>query len=188
MEEDGINQNRSVAGLSFKDLMLKSSDVKNDFLFVNEEIEQKNLSKELSKKFQLFTLRHRNKKDIFAFIIDLAETFSSRFRVALILLSVLFDLLDDFIDVFKDRVIKQMFWGRGAFLKSALQVAFTFIIFILVISYIYRKPVVIEASADKLDSIGVPESDTIVMNATLNTLVPKDRARTTTEQDRKSVV
>jgi murein DD-endopeptidase MepM/ murein hydrolase activator NlpD len=127
-------------------------------------------------------LRHRNKKDIFAFIIDLAKTFSSRFRVALILLSVLFDLLDDFIDVFKDRVIKQMFWGRGAFLKSALQVAFTFIIFILVISYIYRKPVVIEASADKLDSIGVPESDTIVMNATLNTLVPKDRARTTTEQ------
>lgn len=183
MEEDGVNQNRNVAGLSFKDLTLKSgSGSSNEFLFVDEEIEQKNLANELKKKFQVFVAYHRKKKDIFAFIIDLVETCSSRFRVALILLSVLFDLLDDFIDVFKDKVIKQMFWGRGTFLKSALQVAFTFIVFILVISYIYRKPVVIEASADKLDSIGVPESDTIVMNASLNTLVPKDRARTTTEQ------
>ncbi len=183
MEEDSVNQNRNVAGLSFKDLALKSgSGNGNEFLFVDEEIEQKNLANELKKKSQAFVTYHRKKKDVFAFVVDFAETFSSRFRVALILLSVLFDLLDDFIDVFKDKVIKKMFWGRGTFLKSALQVAFTFIVFILVISYIYRKPVVIEASADKLDSIGVPESDTIVMNATLNTLVPKDRGRTTTEQ------
>lgn len=178
-----MNQNRNVAGLSFKDLTLKTgSGGENEFLFVDEEIEQKNLAKELSKKLQLFVSYHRKKKDIFAFIIDLVETFSYRFRVALILLSVLFDLLDDFIDVFKDKVIKQMFWGRGTFLKSALQVALTFITFILVISYIYRKPVVIEASADTLDSIGVPETDTIVMNATLNTLIPKDRARTNLEE------
>ena len=183
MEEDGVNQNRNVAGLSFKDLTLKSSSGDgSEFLFVDEEIEQKNLSNELSKKFQSFVTYHRKKKDVVAFVVDIVETASSRFRVVLILLSVMFDILDDFIDIFKDKVIKQMFWGRGSFLKSALQVALTFIVFVLVISYIYRKPVVIEASADKLDSIGVPESDTIVMNATLNTLVPKDRGRTTTEQ------
>lgn len=183
MEEDSVNQNRNVAGLSFKDLTLNQPGSNSDqFLFLDEEIEQRSLWNEFKRKLQNFFEVHGRKKDFLAFVIDLVGFVSSRFRIMLVLISVLFDILDDFIDVFKDKIIKRMFWGRGTFLRSALQVALTFIVFILVISYIYRKPVVIEASADKLDSIGVPESDTIVMNATLNTLVPKDRARTTTEQ------
>jgi len=95
----------------------------------------------------------------------------------MILFSVLFDILEDFVNFFKEKVTKRMFWGRGNFLASALQSVLFVIVFILVISYIYRRPVVIEASDDKLDSIGVPQTDTMVVNATLNTLIPKDRDR-----------
>lgn len=186
MEEIGSNQNKNISGLSFKDLTEEEKDSFNatphDFLFVNGEIGEKDSLATIGNKLKLFFHNHKQKRDVLAFSIELFEYMSSRFRVLLILLSVLFDIFDSFINFFKDKIIKQMFWGRGTFLKSALQVTLSFIVFILVISYIYRRPVVIEASGDKLNSIGVPQSDTIVMNASLNTLVPKDRARSSTTQ------
>jgi len=114
--------------------------------------------------------------------LELGEYMYSRFRVVLILLSVLFDIFSSFINFFKDKIIKRMFWGRGTFLRSALQVTVTFIVFILVISYVYRRPVVIEASADTLDTVGVPQTDTMIATTSLNTLVPKDRARNSTTE------
>ena len=75
-----------------------------------------------------------------------------------------------------------MFWGRGNFLGSTIQVVAFVLIFILAISYLYRKPVVIVASEGHLDRIGVAETDLMVMNASLNTMVPKDRARRATEE------
>jgi murein DD-endopeptidase MepM/ murein hydrolase activator NlpD len=127
-----------------------------------------------------FISTRKQKRDILAFTLELVEYMYSRFRVVLILLSVLFDIFSNFIDFFKDKIIKRMFWGRGTFLKSALQVTLTFIVFILVISYVYRRPVVIEASADSLDTVGVPQTDTMIATTSLNTLIPKDRARSST--------
>lgn len=186
MEEIGSNQNKNISGLSFKDLTEEEKDSFNatphDFLFVNGEIGEMDSLTTIGSKLKLFIHNRKQKKDILAFFIELFEYISSRFRVLLILLSVMFDIFDNFVNFFKDKIIKQMFWGRGTFLRSALQVTLSFIVFILVISYIYRRPVVIEASGDNLDSIGVPQADTMVMNASLNTLVPKDRARTSMEE------
>ena len=50
------------------------------------------------------------------------------------------------------------------------------------ISYLYRKPVVTRASDIKLETISVAETDMAVMNSTVNTLIPKDRARRSTEE------
>lgn len=179
-----MNQNKNVAGLSFKDLTEEEKDsfsaTPGDFLFVDGEIGKKDTLTDARSKIAQFIVIRKQKRDILAFIIEVIEYLSSRFRVLLILLSVLFDIFNSFINFFKDKIIKKMFWGRGTFLRSALQVSLSFMVFILIISYVYRRPVIIEASADRLDSIGVPQTDTIVMNATLNTLVPKDRARTST--------
>jgi len=184
LEDIGSNQNKNVAGLSFKDLSDEEKDSFNagpsDFLFVNGEIGKKDSLMNARAKLEQFITIRKQKKDVLAFLIEVIEYISSRFRVVLILLSVLFDIFSGFINFFKEKIVKKMFWGRGTFLKSALQVTLSFMVFILVVSYVYRRPVVIEASADKLDSIGVPQTDTIVMNATLNTLVPKDRGRTST--------
>jgi Ca2+/H+ antiporter len=80
-----------------------------------------------------------------------------------------------FFEGVKNNLTRKMFWGRGNFLGSALQVVVLVVVFILTISYLYRKPVVIVASEGQLDRIGVAETDIMVMNASLNTLVPKDR-------------
>lgn len=186
MEDIGSNQNKNVIGLSFKDLSKEEKDSFNatpgDFLFVNEEIGKKGTILDARSKLIQFIAVRRLKKDILAFLIELIDYVSSRFRVVLILLSVLFDIFNSYIDVFKDKIIKRMFWGRGTFLKSALQASLFFVIFILTISYLYRRPVVIQASADSFSNLGVPQTDTMVANASLNTLVPKDRPRTSTEE------
>ena len=93
-----------------------------------------------------------------------------------------FDLILGATEFVKERLVRRMFWGRGNFLGSALQAVLFIIILILTISYIYRKPVVIVASGDTLDTIGVAETDVLVMNATTNTAVPKDRPRRYVEQ------
>ncbi len=186
MEDIGSNQNKNVAGLSFKDLSEEEKDSFNagssDFLFVNEEIGKKGTILDARSKLIQFIAIRRQKKDLLAFFIELIDYISSRFKVILILLSVLFDIFNSYINIFKDKIIKRMFWGRGTFLKSALQATLSFIVFILVISYVYRRPVVIAANADNLVSTGVPQTDTMVANASLNTLVPKDRPRTSTEE------
>jgi murein DD-endopeptidase MepM/ murein hydrolase activator NlpD len=186
LEDIGSNQNKNVAGLSFKDLSEAEKDSFNagpsDFLFVNEEIGKKGSLMDARTKFEQFITARKQKRDVLAFIIEIIEYISSRFRVVLILLSVLFDIFSGFVDFFKDKIIKKMFWGRGTFLKSALQATLSIIVFILVISYVYRRPVVIEANADTLSTKGMAETDAIVATASLNTLVPKDRGRTSTEQ------
>lgn len=184
VEEDGSEQ-RNIVGLSFRDLKKeKDSDFGNsqDFLFVDEEISNKTAINTLQKKLIYFLNKQRQQRNILSFVIDFVDYLYSRFRIIMVLLSVLMDIFEDFINFFKDKIIKKMFWGRGSFLKSALQAVISIIIFILVISYIYRRPVVIEASNDTLDRIGVPQTDTLVVNATLNTLIPKDRDRLYIEQ------
>lgn len=182
MEEDGSKQNRNVTGLSFKDLKEwgSSSDLTNEYLFVDGEIGQKTPTIGIRNQIAQFIDARKQKRDILAFVIEFSTYIYSRFRIQLVLLSVMFDIFSGFVDFFKEKIIKNMFWGRGTFLRSAFQASFFFLVFILIISYVYRRPVVIAASAGNQDSVGVPQTDTMVSNASLNTLVPKDRTRTST--------
>lgn len=188
MEEDNIEQNRNISGLSFKDLTPQEQDLvlleenNEGFLFVNDDIEKKNFSKTFFLKLRIFLKRHGSKKNIFAFLIALVGYFYSRARVIWILTSVLFDLILEATDFVKEKLVRRMFWGRGNFLRSALQAILFIIVLILTVSYIYRKPVVIVASEDTVDTIGVAETDVLVMNATTNTTVPKDRGRREVER------
>lgn len=188
MEEDNNEQNRNISGLSFKDLSPQEQDLvlvegNNDgFLFVNDDIDNKKPSKVLSLKVRAFLKKQSGKKNLLSFFIALVGYFCSRVRVIWILTSVFFDLLLEGTDFVKEKLVRRMFWGRGNFLRSALQAILFIIVLILTVSYIYRKPVVIVASGDTLDTIGVAETDVLVMNATTNTSVPKDRPRRYVEQ------
>lgn len=188
MEEDNNEQNRNISGLSFKDLSPQEQDLvlseenSEGFLFVNDDINNKRFSKSFFLKFRGFLKKQSGKKNLLSFFIALLGYFYSRVRVIWILTSVFFDLILEATDFIKEKLVRRMFWGRGNFLRSALQAILFIIVLILTVSYIYRKPVVIVASGDTLDTIGVAETDVLVMNATTNTSVPKDRPRRYVEQ------
>jgi murein DD-endopeptidase MepM/ murein hydrolase activator NlpD len=182
-DDKGSKPKKNISGLSFRYLKQEDqTDHSQSFLFVNEEISDKTVFHNINQKLVAFIHNQEQTRNILSFFIDLTQYLYSRIRVIAILLSVLLDLLSDLVDIFKDKVVKKMFWGRGNFLGSALQSVVFIIVFILVISYVYRRPVVIEASDNRLSSVGVPETDTMVVNATLNTLIPKDRARFSIEE------
>lgn len=177
-EQKGREQN--ISGLSFRNLSndLDFSNPDNpEFIFVDTEIaDEKDLT--WIKKVGLYiTNRFNTKRGVLAFIIDFSEYMVSRLRVIWILLSVIFDILYNQFDTVKDGVVKRMFWGRGEFLKYVIQIATVVLAFILGISYVYRTPTITSANDEELDYISVAESDLIAMNATVNTLVPKDRER-----------
>jgi len=188
VEEDNNEQNRNISGLSFKDLSPQEQDLvlsegnSEGFLFVNDDINSKRFSKSFLLKFRAFLKKQSGKKNLLSFFIALIGYFYSRVRVIWILTSVFFDLILEATDFIKEKLVRRMFWGRGNFLRSALQAILFIIVLILTVSYIYRKPVVIVASGDTLDTIGVAETDVLVMNATTNTSVPKDRPRRYVEQ------
>jgi len=188
VEEDNNEQNRNISGLSFKDLSPQEQDLvlseenSEGFLFVNDDINNKRFSKSFFLKFRGFLKKQSGKKNLLSFFIALLGYFYSRVRVIWILTSVFFDLILEATDFIKEKLVRRMFWGRGNFLRSALQAILFIIVLILTVSYIYRKPVVIVASGDTLDTIGVAETDVLVMNATTNTSVPKDRPRRYVEQ------
>ena len=188
MEEDSIEQNKNISGLSFKDLSPQEQDLvlsdsnNGGFLFVNDDIEERRLTKTFSENFKKFLKKQSTKKTLLSFFVVLTGYIYSRVRVVWILTSVFFDLVLGATDFVKEKLVRRMFWGRGNFLRSALQAILFIIVLILTVSYIYRKPVVIVASGDTLDTIGVAETDVLVMNATTNTAVPKDRPRRYVEQ------
>lgn len=189
MDIKDSSENKSITGLSFREISSKSLNEKSlgsdleSFLFVDENItDQKKLSTRLKKFFYKVYIKQIKRKGVFAFLFSLIEYLYARVRVLTILFSVVFDMVFRFFDDIKNNFTKRMFWGRGNFLGSTIQVVAFVLIFILAISYLYRKPVVIVASEGHLDRIGVAETDLMVMNASLNTMVPKDRARRATEE------
>lgn len=178
MADDLREQN--ISGLSFRDLSkgleLSNTDT-DDFIFLDKDI---NSDKDLSwiqRSLKYLVTRFNTKRGIFAFFIDFGEYLFSRFRVVWILISVIFEIIYKQFDSVKDTIVKRMFWGRGSFLKYAVQIATVIIAFILSISYIYRTPAITSANDEDLEYISVAETDLIAMNATVNTLVPKDRER-----------
>lgn len=186
-----INQDvpnpKNINSLTFRDLANNSPEEQLDdsvdqFIFVDDEIVGNKFLLSLKKNFSKLYIGEKGKHTIFGFFFSFFDYLFLRGRVILVLLSVLLGIfLDSFNDI-KDNFTKKMFWGRGNFLRSALQVVFVTIVFILTISYLYRRPVVIVASDVPLDKVGVAESDVMVLNASVNTLIPKDRERRSVEE------
>ncbi len=188
MDKDNISENKNISGLSFRELsnrriqQYRSRSDLESFLFVDDDISKGSTLKKLRRFIYEGYIKQTNKRGVFSFLFSLFDYTYARLRVLLILLSVILDMFFKSFENIKDNLTRRMFWGRGNFLGSALQVVAFVLIFIVVISYLYRKPVVIVASDGQLDRIGVPETDIMVMNASLNTLVPQDRARRSVEQ------
>ncbi len=181
MENQSKRQN--IHGLSFKDL---SEDFlsyrEEDFIFLDEDISVKKELGGLQRVVDGVVERYNTKRGVLAFVFDLSKYTVSRLKVVWILVSVLFELVLRQFDFVKQNIVKRMFWGRGSFLKYAIETAIVVVAFILVLSYIYRTPTIISANTEDINYISVAESDILAMNATLNTAIPKDRGRRGTEK------
>jgi len=180
---DGKRKKQNISGLSFRDLSIDEEKVvtEEEFIFLDGDIEDDVDLKGIKKFFNNIAKKYNPKKGAFAFLVDFVEYIFSRLRVVWVLMSVVFEIVFRSFDSVKNKVVKRMFWGRGAFLRYVVQIASIVIVFILGISYIYRTPTIINANEEELDYISVPESDLLAMNATLNTSIPKDRERRGTD-------
>jgi murein DD-endopeptidase MepM/ murein hydrolase activator NlpD len=152
------------------------------FLYVDDDITTNKFGKKIKSFFYKIYTKGATKKGFFSFFFSLLNYIYARTRVLVVLFSVIASIFFKSFESVKNNLARKMFWGRGNFLGSALQVLVLVGVFILTISYLYRKPVVIVASEGYLDRIGVAETDLMVMNASVNTLVPKDRSRREVEE------
>jgi murein DD-endopeptidase MepM/ murein hydrolase activator NlpD len=178
-KEDGNIQN--ISGLSFRDLEQEPSTIDDPFILLDDDISGVRDLSWVRKLAKRIVDRFNPRKGFLAFLIDFAEYIVSRARVFWVLTSIIFEMIYKQFDAVKDNVVKRMFWGRGSFLKYISQTGVIIIAFILGISYVYRAPAITNANEGELDYISVAENDLMVMNATLNTLVPKDREKRGTE-------
>jgi murein DD-endopeptidase MepM/ murein hydrolase activator NlpD len=187
LEDDSSKLQKNIAGLSFRDLKKSeavdehNSDFSNSFLFVNEDIEDNSLFGRIKKGLYKKTSEISN-DSFLGFLIDISKYVASRLRVFWVLLSVVFDMFIKNTNIVKEKFLRNMFWGRGGFLESTIQALVGILVVILGTSYLYRKPVVIEASEAPLDTLIVSENDLIAANTSLDTLVPKDRGRRSVEE------
>lgn len=168
-------QNKNIQGLSFKSLKDLPSFNDENYLFVDGEIEENRFVREFKKKLRDFYVKQQTKNNVVEFVLSLVEYIASRISVILVLISVLFDIIFESFNERKNTLATKMFWGRGNFLSSALKVLFLSVFFILAITYLYRKPAVSIASGEELERVGVAQVDLMVMNSSLNTVIPKDR-------------
>ena len=181
MNNNDFQQNKNIPGLSFKSISpLKIFDDEN--LFVDDEIVGNQFIRDIKRKFSNFYSRQKSKNNLIEFILAIIEYIFSRLQVFFILISVLFDILFQSFNSKKNSFATKMFWGRGNFLSSAFKVLLVSVVFIIAITYLYRKPVVSAAGDQMLDTIGVAQTDLVVMNASVNTVTPKDRPRRYSEE------
>ncbi len=146
-----------------------------NYLFVDDEIQENAFVRNLRKKYQEFYAKQQAKNNIVEFVLSLGRYLVTRISVILVLISVFFDIIFESFNTKKDTLATKMFWGRGNFLSSALKVLFLSVFFLLAITYLYRKPIASAASDGELESVGVAQVDLMVMNSSVNTLIPKDR-------------
>ncbi len=174
---------QKISGLSFRDLSLDSfeSNENEKYILLDGDISDEQDLTGIRKWLRFLVRKFNPKKGVIAFFIDFGEYIFSRLRIIWILISVLFEIFFKGFDEFKNKIVKKMFWGRGAFLKYVIQIAAVIITVILTISYIYRTPTIINANEEDLDYISVAEGDLLAMNATLNTSIPRDREERGTE-------
>jgi murein DD-endopeptidase MepM/ murein hydrolase activator NlpD len=175
---------KNISGLSFRDIRLskKSLDDSAETLFLDEDIIESPIIFKI-KKF-LYRIHEKLEGDngIGGFLLDLGKYISSRIRVVFIFASVVFEMLLGKIEEGKDTFVRKLFWGRGDFLKSSMQFISVILVLVVLLAYLYRVPNIQSVNAEDLDYIDVPEKDLFVMNATINTAVPKDRERRAVEE------
>lgn len=181
MNNNNPQQNKNIPGLSFKSISsLKIFE--DDNLFVDDEIVGNQFVRDIKRKFSNFYSKQKPKNNLIEFVFAFIEYVFSRLQVFFILISVLFDILFQSFNSKKNSFATKMFWGRGNFLSSAFKVLLVSVVFIISITYLYRKPVVSAAEDQMLDTIGVARTDLVVMNASVNTVTPKDRPRRYSEE------
>lgn len=178
------SQQKNISGLSFRDIRLSRLSVEDnpETLFLDEDIVENPLLFKIRKYFYRLYEKIEGSNGIDGFFLDLGKYISSRIRVILIFSSVIFELLLGKVEKGKDSFIRKLFWGRGDFLKSSIQLISVVLVLVILLTYFYRAPTIQSVNAENLDYIDVPETDLLVMNATINTAVPKDRERRAVEE------
>jgi murein DD-endopeptidase MepM/ murein hydrolase activator NlpD len=175
---------KNISGLSFRDIKLskKASEDDLDTLFLDEDIVESPIIFKLKKFFYRVYEKFEAGNGVGGFLLDLFKYISSRIRVMFVFSSVLFEILLGRIEKGKDSFVRKLFWGRGDFLKSSMQFISVVLVLVVLLTYFYRAPTIQSVNAEDLDYIDVPETDLLVMNATINTAVPKDRERRAVEE------
>ena len=175
---------KNISGLSFRDIRLSSAILKegSNTLFLDEDIVGNPFFFKLKKFFYRIYEKLEAGTGIGAFLLDFGKYVSSRFRVFIVFSSVLFEILLGKFEKGKDSFVRRLFWGRGDFLKSTMQFISVILILVVLLAYLYRGPTLQNVNAEELDYITVPETDLLVMNATVNTAIPKDRGRREVEE------
>jgi murein DD-endopeptidase MepM/ murein hydrolase activator NlpD len=175
---------KNISGLSFRDIRLSSAIIKEDSntLFLDEDIVGNPFFFKLKKFFYRIYEKLEAGTGIGAFLLDFGKYLSSRFRVFIVFSSVLFEILLGKFEKGKDSFVRKLFWGRGDFLKSTMQFISVILILVVLLAYLYRGPTLQNVNAEELDYITVSETDLLVMNATVNTAIPKDRGRREVEE------
>ena len=175
---------KNISGLSFRDIRISDPTVKadSDTLFLDEDIVENPFIFRFKKTLYRFYEKLEGGNGVGAFLLDFSKYISSRFRVLIVFSSVLFEILLGKFEKQKDAFVKRLFWGRGDFLKSSMQFLSVILILVILLAYFYRVPTIQSVNAEDLDYIEAAETDLLVMNATVNTVVPKDRERRTVEK------
>ena len=184
MKDEQSSEVQNISGLSFRDLSDNESSIdgnQENFLFVNDDIDKNSFLYNIHNLLQE-KISKKGKESFLGFVADIFTYVASRLRILWVLLSVVFEIFTNVTNFLKEKILKRMFWGRGGFLKSTIQSVFIVFSIVVGFSYVYRRPVVIEASDAPLDSVSVVENDLIAANTSLTTLVPKDRERRSVEE------
>jgi murein DD-endopeptidase MepM/ murein hydrolase activator NlpD len=175
---------KNISGLSFRDIRLSDTPVKenSNTLFLDEDIVENPFFFKLKKFFYRTYERFESGNGIGGFLLDFGKYVSSRFRVLIVFGSVLFEILLGKFESRKDIFVRKLFWGRGDFLKSTMQFLSVILTIVVLLAYLYRSPTLQSVNAEEIDYIKVSETDLLVMNATVNTAIPKDRERREIEE------
>jgi len=168
-------QENKIGGLGFRELVLSSleTDTESAGILLDSDITDEEELTIFHRWFNSVTRKFNPQKNFLAFIIDFLEYLFARLRVLWVLISVFFEIIGDAFESLKDSIVKRMFWGRGSFLKYAVQIATIIVVVILSISYIYRAPSIVNANGEELDYISVAEGDVVMNGDTLSTIAAK---------------
>jgi len=179
------NSHKNISGLSFRDMRPSMQEPEKDVsetLFLDEDIVGSPFLLKMKNLFYKTYERLEGGMGLGAFFLDFGKYISSRVRVVFIFSSVVFEMILGKVEKGKDTFVKKLFWGRGDFLKSSIQFISIILVLVILLTYIYRVPTIQSVNAEDLDYIDVSETDLLVMNATINTVIPKDRERREVEE------
>jgi len=132
-----------IGALGFKSLV-KNLEFESDNLYQDSDVFTDNdrnvfssITAKFRKAFNKYYKHISNSISPIKFILDLIVYFVFRIRVITILLSVLIDVINNYIDELKKIVIKNLFWGRGQLFRFTFQLLGAFFLVVVVFSYSY---------------------------------------------------